>query len=862
MRLLLMRTALSAVFVLVSGAWLSAQSPVTSASGVIVDAETSEPVPYANVIFAGTQIGTMTDEQGRFSLSNSQGFVTLAVQMMSYKTAIVHLAAGKENTGLKIALEIDGFGINAVTVKPHRHKSKYSRKNNPAVDLIREVIAHKDDNRLSSRDFYKARTYEKLVMSLDKFNVDFDSSRFWRNFTFIKDYLDTSTFNSSPVLSGSLRESIYDVYYRKKPHSEKRLVHCRNLQGVDKILDREGLGANLDQMLQSVDIFSDNMEILLNSFVSPLSSTLATSYYKYYIMDTVSVRGTRCVDLAFVPVNSECYGFTGHLYVTTDGKFALKKYTLNVPAKINLNFVSNLSISQEYDRLDDGMLVPVRSDTYTNFYIFKKMSQIYAHQCKIVTGYEFDVPEEEKEYVFSIQGDSEIKEGAASVRKKDWVGLRPEPLKKSESLIDSLVVELEKVPKFRTTMKTLEAMFSGYVPTSKVSTESKFDFGPIWNTISWNRLEGVRVRLGGMTTANLSRHFFLSGYAALGCKDLRVKYGVTAIYSLRPRDYHGYEHFRNAFFLSSSYDVQVPGQLFSVFDRDCILMSLTFGPKVGKYEYVLTNQFKYEIEWPKRIGLQAWVAHHNTEAAGAMSFDRFLPDGTTMHIDRFNDVTLGVKFRFAPGERIFNNRMGRSSLFNLTNEAPVLEFSHEIGYMEGGYLFNRSEFTAQKRFWLSSFGHIDATLNAGIEWNKVPYVKLFIPYTNQSLFLQPTTFNMMQPMEFLTDQYVALHLTYYMKGLILNRIPLVNKLKIREVVSFSALYGTLSHKNNPAVSPTGLFVFPEGAGVMGKYPYMEMSIGIENIFKVIRVDYVRRLNYLSNQSANKNGVRVSLRFSF
>ncbi|MGM9735911.1 MAG: DUF5686 family protein [Candidatus Cryptobacteroides sp.] len=862
MKPLFMRAAVSVAFLLALSRGLSGQEIVTSASGVVLDAETSEPVPYASVMFAGTQFGTMADEEGRFSLSNPHGFSTLAVQMLSYKTAIVPIMPGKENDGLRINLEIDGFGIDAVTVKPSRRKNKYTRKNNPAVDLIREVIAHKDDNRLASKDFYKARTYEKLVMSLDKFDVDFDSSRFWRNFTFIKDYLDTSTFNASPVLSGSLRESIYDDYYRKRPHTSKRIVHYRNMQGVDKILDREGLSANLDQMLQSVDIFSDNMEILLNSFVSPLSSSLATSYYKYYIMDTLAVSGSRCVDLAFVPVNSEGYGFTGHLYITTDGRYALKKYTLNVPANINLNFVSNLSISSEFESLEDGMLVPVRYDTYANFYIFKKMRQIYAHQSRIITGYEFDVPEEEKEYAFAIQGDSETDEGATSLRKQEWVGIRPEPLKKSESLIDSLVIELEKVPKFRATMKTCEAMFSGYIPTSRVRTKSKFDFGPIWNTISWNRLEGVRLRLGGMTTANLNPHFFLNGYVAFGCKDLRVKYSASAIYSLRPKEYHAYEHFRNAFYITSSYDVQVPGQLFSVFDRDCILMSLNFGPKSGKYEYVLTNQLKYEIEWPSRIGLEVWLAHHNTEAAGLMSFDRYLEDGTTRHIDKFNDITLGMKFRFAPGERIFNNRMGRSSLFNLSNEAPVLEFAHEIGYMEGGYMFNRSEFTAQKRFWLSSFGHIDATLNAGIEWNKVPFVKLFIPYTNQSLFLQPTTFNMMQPMEFLTDQYVSLHLTYYMKGLILNRIPLVKKLKLREVVSFSALYGTLSRKNNPAVSPTGLFVFPEGAGVMGKYPYMEMSVGIENILKVIRVDYVRRLNYLGNTAAHKNGVRVSLRFSF
>lgn len=840
---------------------LCAQAPTTKACGVVVDAKTGEPVMFANIFFAGTQIGTISDVNGHFEISNDKGYSSLVFQYLSYKTTIVNLKPNRDNE-LRVEMQAEEFMLNTIVVTPGK-KEKYSKKNNPAVDLVRNVIQHKHDNRPVGEEEYKLSAYEKLVMSLDKFDFDLDSSRFWRNFSFIEDYLDTSMLNNTPVLTVSLRETIYDEYYRRSSHDTKKVVHLKNMQGVDKVLDREGLGANLESMLQSMDIFSDNMEILLNSFVSPLSSSLATAYYKYFILDTVQISGHTCVDLGFIPMNSESFGFTGHLYVDTDGSYALRKYSLNVPAKINLNFVSNLSVEQEYSELSNGILVPTKADTYVNFFLFKNMRQIYAHQTKIVDNYDFDVPDEEMEWAMDIQGDVLTMPDANRIPKQQWVEMRPIPLSPKEALMDSLVVELERVPRFRNVVKTAEVLVSGYIPTSKQRTQSRFDFGPVYSFASWNSLEGIRLRVGGMTTANLNENWFANGYLAFGTRDLRLKYNVTGIYSFAKKDYHAYESFRNAFYVSSRYDVEVPGQMYEIFERDNIFMSLNVGMPLVNMQYVAENKIMYEKEWPNRVSIKTWIAHENNEAAGALRYMRYEDDDVLMPVSAFNDLKYGFTFRFAPGEPLFNNRMGRSSLFNLSNDAPVFSFSHVIGYIfEERCLYNTTEFKAQKRFWLSSFGHIDLTLDAGIQWNKVPFPRLFIPMTNQSLFLQPTAFNMMRPMEFLTDQYVSLHATYYLKGWILNRIPIIKKAKLREVVSFSALYGSLSAKNNPMLSPEGLYEFPEGAGVIGRYPYMEMSVGVENIFKFIRVDYVRRLNYLDAPNVKKNGVRLSFRFTF
>ena len=235
------------------------------------------------------------------------------------------------------------------------------------------------------------------------------------------------------------------------------------------------------------------------------------------------------------------------------------------------------------------------------------------------------------------------------------------------------------------------------------------------------------------------------------------------------------------------------------------------------------------------------------------------------NLKSFTNTELGTQLRFAPGERAYNGREGKNSLFNLSKDAPVFKLSHQMGLknvLGGDFNYNHTEISAEKRIWLSSFGHIDALVTAGKVWDKVPFPLLIMPNTNQSITIQPQAFNMMRALEFVSDQYVSFYFTYYMKGWILNRIPGVKWLRLREVISFSGFYGGLTDKNNPALDPTGLYRFPEGTSPMGRTPYLEASVGLENIFKILRIDYYRRLTYLDQPNIKKGGVRIALRFSF
>ncbi|MBQ8958541.1 MAG: carboxypeptidase-like regulatory domain-containing protein [Bacteroidales bacterium] len=836
----------------------------TGASGVVVDAQTGETLPSVQVYFVGTTIGTITDLDGNFSIENTQGLVTLSFQMVGYKTQILSLKANKILTNQRIELQTDVYGLQEIVVKPQRLKreERYRRKGNPAVELVRKVIEHKNANRIESVECYTSKSYEKLIMALDRFDVDFDSSLFWHEFQFLEKYIDTSQFNTTPTLTVSLRETMARNDYQSHPMQERKYVIANRFQGIDAILDREGLATNIDAMFTKVNIFDNDIEIMLNRFVSPLSSTLAVSFYHYYIMDTLDVDGDRCIDLAFAPVNPESYGFTGHLYIMNDSTYALKKYSINVPPYINMNFVSDLAIEQSFKQLDNGLWVSDKTNTFVRFYLFKNMRQIYARHNLYQYDYEIGAMLPDSLMV-NMNGNESVADSARKYVRSQWNAMRPLELTGKESVIDSLMPELRRIPKFDAAIRVGEVAVSGYLATNRDRQKSKFDFGPLYNTLSYNGLEGVRLRVGGMTTTNLHPHWFMNGYLAFGFNDLRLKHNATLIYSFNDKMYHPYESLRHALYLSTYYDVEVPGQTYSLFDRDNVFMSFSMGTPTQRMQYVRRTKLRYEKEWANRFSVDAWLQHENNEAAGTLHYARFNDDGSLSNIKYYNDLQLGLTLRFAPGEPLYNNRLGQESPFNLSKDTPVISLTHTMGYMDGQFFYNRTDINAEKRFWLSAFGHIDVTVQTGIIWSQVPYPKLYIPNSNQSLFLTPKSFSLMQPMEFVMDQYVAFFGTYYLKGWIFNRIPLVKKLKLREVASFNAVYGGLSQKNNPTLMHEGLYVLPEGCSPMGKVPYMEMSLGVENILKFIRVDWVHRLTYtdgLSNKE--KNGVRLTFRLTF
>lgn len=844
-----------------TGTFVSHAQSTTTAIGIVRDSVTGEALSYVSVLFEQSAIGAMTDDYGRFSLSNDKGFTRLLVSSLGYNEKLITLKAGQANENLDIRMRPASFELGEVFVRPTREP--YSRKNNPAVDLIRQVIGHKENNRIEAHDEYQVEMYEKLSMSLDNFNPDFEKNKIWKKLKFIKNYMDTSEITGKPILTLSVRETLSDLYYRKKPETRKTIVKAKQLQGIDQTVDEGGITSNLEEIFRSVNLFDNNIKILLNSFVSPLSSLLATSYYKYYIMDTLDVSGDSCVDLAFVPVNSQGYGFTGRLYITLDGSYSVKKFRLNTPQHINLNFVNNLQIEQEFKRTPDSTWVIGSENTHLNFYLIEGAQQLYAHQLRAYGAYRFEV--EKRDSVFGLSGPMHVLPEAAGRPDSFWVNNRLVPLGKKEDVLDDLLGELRKIPAFNAIIKTAEILISGYIPTGAKRELNYFDVGPMNTVFSANRLEGFRMRVGGMTTAHLNPHLFASGYLAYGMDDRKFKYNGKLTYSFDKKKYHEGETPVNNLSLIHEYDVYTPGQDFLFTSKDNVFVAWKVGDPVTKMNYVRKSMIQYEKDWLNGLSLKTWARNQNEEAAGTLQYLRRDGKGYAWRQESITSSEVGAQFRFAPGERAYSGRRGKESLFNLSKDAPVFKLSHQVGLkgvLGSEYNYNHTEFSAEKRIWLSSFGHIDAQLKAGKVWSRVPFPLLVFPNTNQSVTIQPEAFHVMRAMEFVADQYVSLNATYYLKGWILNRIPGIRWLKFREVVSFNGIYGSLSDKNNPVLHNDGLFLFPEGTGPLGKKPYMEVSFGLDNILKILRIDYYRRLTYLDTPGARKGGIRIALHFSF
>lgn len=829
----------------------------TIIKGVVTDSITGERLPYVSLIFKGTTIGTATDGDGNFSFSALTDVKNLEVSYLGYDTKEVKVIPGKTNN-LKIKLAPNGITLNEVVVKPK--KEKYSKKENPAVKFVKQVIASRESNDPRNHDYFQYDQYEKMVFAMNDYHPKPKKNGKPGKFDFLIDFVDTLDVGTT-ILPVSEKEKVESVYYRKEPKSEKRIVKGNKSSGVDEIFSRDGIQQFLNEVFREVDIFKNDIPLFLQRFVSPLS-TIGPNYYKYYLLDTLNVNGQKCVDLGFVPFNSGTFGFTGHLFVTLDSTFFVQKAILNVPKDINLNFVSGMTIEQTFERTPDSTRIITKDDINVNFKLSEKSKGMYARRLNIYSNHSFDEPDAERALVF--------KESAPVITLKDayqqsedfWTSNRPEEaIKKNPNSVEKLMAKFRSVPIFYITEKVVSVLVSGYIPTNKDPLKSKFEFGPMNTAISGNAIEGARFRVGGTTTTAFSRNLFFDGYMAYGTKDEKLKYDALVEYSFNDRKEYRKEFPLNSIRLEYMYDINQLGQQYMYASKDNMFLAWK-RQKDTRATYLRQAELTYYHEHYNGLAYGAVIRNRREYATEYAVFDRIGPDGAISPVKSYDMTELELKFRYAKDEKFYQTRNLR---YPITFDALIFNFSHVMAKKDllgSSYDYHRTDIGIQKRFWFSAFGYVDLITKAGKVWNKVPYPLLILPNANLSYTIQPESYTNMNAMEFISDEYASWDLTYYMNGNLLNRLPLVKKLKWREVFCFRGLWGHLTDKNNPMNGGEGLYLFPNGSYTLGKAPYMEASIGIENIFKFLRLDYVWRLNYRDHPGIQTKGVRFMMRMSF
>lgn len=823
--------------------------------GLVTDSVSGEPLPYVSIIVKGTTTGAATDLDGRFSLTvpSSASGKMLEVSYLGYSTKQVPLKSGQN---LSIQLAPTGIALNEVVVKPGRER--YRRRDNPAVAFVKNVIERRDANDPRNHDYYSYDRYQKMVFAMNDYKPKKREDGKTGKFDFLEEFIDTLDVGTT-ILPISEKEHFETVYYRRDPHSEKRLVKGDKSAGVDEVFSRDGIQQFLNEAFREVDIFRNNIPLFLQRFVSPLSS-LGPTFYKYYLMDTLEIDGQKCMDLGFVPFNSESFGFTGHLYVTLDSTYFVRRVLLNVPKDINLNFVSHMTIDQTFRREPDGTRLITKDDIRVNFKLSEKSKGMFAQRLIVYSNHSFE-PDTAQLAIFEQPAPSITLKEAYTQTDKFWEENRPqEGRRRNPNTVDKLMAKLRSIPIFYITEKIVTILVSGYVPATKDEANNKFEFGPMNTTISGNAIEGARFRVGGTTTPQFHKRLTLDGFAAYGVRDKKMKYDALVEYSFIDRKQYRKEFPMHSIRFEYMYDINKLGQQYMYTSKDNFLLAIR-RKRDTRATYLRKAELTYTREHYNGISYSAVLRNKREYATPYAVFDRINADGSLTSLDHYDMTELELNFRYGYNEKFYQTRNNR---IPITFDAWVFNLSHVMGwkgFLGSSYNYQRTDIGLQKRLWFSAFGYTDIILKAGKVWTKVPYPLLILPNANLSYTIQPEAYTNMNAMEFINDEYASWDVTYYMNGLLLNRIPLIKKLKWREVFCFRGLWGHLSDKNNPAKS-TGIFAFPEGSMTLGKAPYMEASVGIENIFKFLRLDYVWRLNYRDNPDIQTHGVRCTMRIQF
>ena len=854
--------------------------------GTVVDSETGDPIPYLNIYYDGKGMGTITDMEGRYSIEYHSGWNELTFSMVGYTTQVIKVSAQTRELNIKMRSDLM---LEEVVVKPK--KEKYSRKNNPAVELMKKVIASKKKTNLEQNDFYRYNKYQKITLAVN--NITADSLReswLFKKYPFFRDQVEVCDVTNKNILPLSIDETVSEKVYRKEPHSEKTYIRGINSGGVNELFSTgDMLTTVLKDVFQDIDIYQDRFRFLQYPFDSPVSEA-GINFYKFYIMDTVYVDKEKCFHLSFVPNNPQDFGFTGHLYILADSTYRVKESQLNLPKKTDINFVDNMIIDQKFGELPTGEWVLLEDDMLCELSYLKKV--LGSYQVRRTTRY-FDFSFDPIPESMFKRKEKEIKDVNAMMRNEMyWSQYRQEELTKSETRMGSFVDDLTKIKGFKYIIFVLKALIENFVETS--TPDSKVDIGPINTIISSNYIDGLRLRGSLQTTAKLHPHLFLKGYYAYGFKDQKSKYMGEVEYSFNKKEYLPREYPKNSLTLTYQYDNMLPSDKFISTDKDNVFTALKVC-SVDQYNYERKATLKYEREREFGLKTTAMFRHANYEPCGELFYRTMAGESALQSaLDRqelagqkwvkspFNthDITvteMSFGLRYAPGETFVNTKQRRLPV-NL--DAPEFTLQHTLalkGVLGGDYTYNMTEASAYKRFWLSSWGNIDVYLKGGIQWNKVPFPLLIMPAANLSYIIQDETFNLINNMEFLNDRYASLDVSWNMQGKLFNRIPLLKKLKWREFIGVKCLWGTLTDKNNPFLEQNRydntLMMFPGHYDMNGVYqyssnvmdpkkPYVEITAGIHNIFKLLHVEYVRRLNYNELPTANKWGVRLMIRTVF
>ncbi|MBD0824613.1 DUF5686 and carboxypeptidase-like regulatory domain-containing protein [Aestuariibaculum marinum] len=811
----------------------------TKVSGYVFD-EYDQPVSFANVLFQGSTKGTITDENGKFYLESDDTWDGLTVSFIGYETLIISLDK-KVNYNLKFILKEEAAQLDQVVIV----SGKQSKKDNPAIDILRKIWEHKRKNGLRLYNQYQYDKYEKVEFDINTIDSALIKSKLFRGMEFVFDEVDTSKVTGKTYLPIFINEAVSTVYGDNELNKEKEVLNGNKNSGFS---DNQVIIDFVDDLYSDYNIYDNYMKFFDKSFVSPLSRT-GINTYNYVLGDSAYIDNKWCYNIVYYPRRKNELTFKGDFWVA-DTTYAIKSINLQASKSANINWVKDIYIEQEFEVVSDSIFL-VKRDYMMSDFAFKKKEQargIYGKRTTLFNNYKFDIAKDKKFYEAEVFNyDEDVYERDDSF----WEENRMEALNKDEKGVYKMLDTLKTVKKFKRLYNLGSILTSGYIEFNSLP----LDYGPIFSTFGFNEVEGVRIRTGGRTYFGKNDLWRLEGYLAYGLKDDKFKYGISGKWLLDKK---------NRFIISAGNrrDVEQIGVNLTT-NTDVLGRSfassglITTGPNDKLTSINLTSLY-IETEPLKNVVFKIGGNYRTLESASpTFSLDYNTEEGVASEIKQF-ESSLSVSYfpkRKMTGygvERLHAND-DYASLFAQVTRG-------DKGFFNSDFDYTKLQFSYTQPWQIGGFGRLTTVMEAGKTIGELPLGLLSIVPGNQSYFSIYNTFSQLDYYEFVTDTYASFHVEHNFNGRLFSRIPFLRKLNLREIVSFRSAWGELSDENIALNTTDNPYAVPLVAP--SDEVYYEYGFGIGNIFKVFRIDFNFRGNYLDNPAARKFGVTGTFGFYF
>jgi len=807
----------------------SATAQVTKVRGRVTDGTTGEPLPFVNVYFKGTTIGATSDIDGYYSIETRAASDTVVASFVGYQPALKHIVKYRYQE-INLALLPSSISLSEIVIVPGE---------NPADVILKKVISKKPDNNREKLDFYQFEAYNKIEFDANNLSEKFMNRKIFKPFQFIFDYIDTSAVNGKSYLPVFLSESVSDVYYRKNPTSSREFIKANKVSGIRD----ESISKLLGDKLQQVNIYDNYISLFQKNFVSPIAGFALLSY-KYYLIDSANIDGQWCYNLAFKPKRKQEFTFSGNMWIH-DTTFAVKRIDMKIADDANINFINDLVLQQDYTFVDKKWWMLSREKMVVDFNLSERDSTqnigFYGTKTTSYRNFIINQPKD-KEFYNSVTPVT-VERDATERTDEFWAQARHESLSARENMVYQMVDTLKSLPIFKNWVDAIQMATTGYY------VKGLMEWGPYMSTFSFNSLEGARLRLSARTSNAFSKRIMLSGYTAYGFKDEQIKYGTGFMYMVDKNP-------RRVLSGSVKYDVEQLGQSQNAFREDFLLAAIFRRNPADKLTMVREYKLWYEHEWFPGLSNTLYLTQRNVWSAGRAPFQVGCETGDCINqIDILRTSEITLKTRFAFHEQFLSGEFERLSL---GAKYPIVELNYTYGIpgaFGSQFEFHRLQLGVRHWFNVATWGWSKYSVETGKIWGRLPYPLLKIHPGNETYWFDESAFNLMNYYEFVSDQYISFNYTHHFVGLFLNKIPVMRKLKWREVAQVKGVIGNVS-KANLQYSE-----LPLGTYTTGK-PYFEAGLGLENIFRFIRVDAIWRLSYYNHPNITKFGVMVSMQFDF